>query len=51
MIQKQIMLVSNYAGVSTPYSVSDNMDDLISSLQKSSKVLLKWFDDKQLYEM
>ena len=37
---------ANYAGVSTPHSLSDNMDDLISSLQKSSKVLLKWFDDK-----
>ena len=27
------------------YAVSDNIDDLITSLEKSSKDLLKWFDD------
>ena len=38
--------IANYAGVPTPYSVSDKMDDLTSSLQKSWRVLLKWFDKK-----
>ena len=29
-----------------PYDVSDNIDDLIASLEKkSSKDLLQWFDD------
>ena len=36
---------ANYADDTTPYAVSDNIDDLISSLEKSSKDLLKWFDD------
>ena len=27
------------------YAVSDNIDDLIASLKKFSKDLLKWFDD------
>ena len=33
--------ISNYADDTTPYAVSDNMDDLISSLEKSSRDLLK----------
>ena len=37
--------IVNYADDTTPYTVSDNIDDLISSLEKSSKDLLKWFDD------
>ena len=37
--------IANYADDTTPYAVSDNIDDLISSLEKSSKDLLKWFDD------
>ena len=37
--------IANYADDTTPYSVSDDIDDLISSLEKSSKDLLKWFDD------
>ena len=36
---------TNYADDITPYAVSGNTDDLISSLEKSSKELLKWFDD------
>ena len=35
-----------YSGDDTkPYAVSDNIDDLITSLEKPSKDLLKWFDD------
>ena len=42
MIQKlQIMLMKQ----TTPYAVSDSIDDLISFSKKSSKDLLKWFDD------
>ena len=37
--------IANDADDTTPYPVSDNIDDLISSLEKSSKDLLKWFDD------
>ena len=37
--------IANYADNTTPYAVSDNIDDLISSLEKSSKDLRKWFDD------
>ena len=37
--------IANYADDTTPYAVSDNIDDLISFLEKSSKDLLKWFDD------
>ena len=37
--------IANYADDTMPYPVSDNIDDLISSLEKSSKDLLKWFDD------
>ena len=37
--------IANYADDTTPYTVSNNIDDLISSLERSSKDLLKWFDD------
>ena len=37
--------IANYADDTTPYAVSDNIDDLISSLERSSKDLLKWLDD------
>ena len=33
--------IANYADDTTPYAVSDNIDYLISSLEKSSKGLLK----------
>ena len=36
-------VIANYDDT-TPYAVSDNIDDWISSLEKSSKGLLKWFD-------
>ena len=36
--------IASYADDITPH-VSDNMDDLIASLEKSSKDLLNWFDD------
>ena len=36
---------TNYADDITAYAVSGNTDDLISFLEKSSKELLKWFDD------
>ena len=35
------MEIANYADDTTLYVVSDNIDDLISSLEKSSKDLLK----------
>ena len=37
--------IVNYADDTTLYTVFDNIDDLISSLEKSSKDLLKWFHD------
>ena len=37
--------IANYADDTTPYAASDNIDDLISFLEKCSKDLLKWFDD------
>ena len=37
--------IAKYADDTTPYAVSDNIDDLISSLERSSKDLLKWLDD------
>ena len=37
--------IANYADDSTPYAASDNIDDLVTSLEKSLKDLLKWFDD------
>ena len=37
--------IANYSDDTTPYGVSDNIDDLISSLEKSSKDLVEWFDD------
>ena len=37
--------IPNCADDTTPYAISDNTDDLISSMAKSSKDLLKWFDD------
>ena len=37
--------IANHADDTTPYVVSDNADDLIASLEKSSKDLIKWFDD------
>ena len=36
--------IANYADDTMPYTVSDSIDDLISSLEGSSKDLLKWFD-------
>ena len=36
--------IANYADDIMPYTVSDSIDDLISSLEGSSKDLLKWFD-------
>ena len=35
------MEIANYADDTTLYAVSDNIDDLISSLEKSSKDHLK----------
>ena len=37
--------IANYADDTTPCAVSNNIDDLISCLENSSKDLLKWFDD------
>ena len=37
--------IANYADYTTPYAVSDNIDDLISSSERFPKDLLKWFDD------
>ena len=37
--------IANYADDTTPYSDSDNTDDLISFFERSSKDLLKWFYD------
>ena len=37
--------IANYVDNTTPHAVSDNIYGLLSSLEKSSKDLLKWFDD------
>ena len=37
--------IENYADDNAPYAVPSNIHDLVSSLEKSSKDLLKWFDD------
>ena len=37
--------IANYIDNTTPYAVSDNIYGWLSSLEKSSKDLLKWFDD------
>ena len=37
--------IANYADHTTPYAVSYHIDGLISSLEKFSKDLFKWFDD------
>ena len=37
--------IPSYAEDTTPHAVSDNTDDSIASLEKSSKDLLKWFND------
>ena len=37
--------IENYADDNAPYAVPGNIHDLVSSLEKSSKDLLKWFDD------
>ena len=37
--------IANYVDDTTPYAVSDNINDLISPLEKSSKDLLQFFDD------
>ena len=37
--------IANYADVTTPYVVSDDIDDLLVSLEKFWKDLLKRFDD------
>ena len=36
--------IANYPDDTMSYAVSDNIDDLISSLEKSSKDPAKWFD-------
>ena len=36
--------IANYSDDTMSYAVSDNIDDLISSLEKSSKDPVKWFD-------
>ena len=37
--------IENYADDNAPYAVPGNIHDLVSYLEKSSKDLLKWFDD------
>ena len=37
--------IANYADDFAPYAVSDDIDDLMASLEKYLKDLLKWFDD------
>ena len=37
--------IINYADDTMPYPISDNMDGLLTSLEKPSKDLLKCFDD------
>ena len=40
--------ISNYADDTKTYAVSDTTDDLIAFLKKSSKDLVKWFDDNPM---
>ena len=39
---------ASYADDSTIYDTGDNIDEVIFSLQRSSKKLFKWFPDNQL---
>ena len=39
---------ASYAGDNTIYNSSENIDDVILSLQESSKQLFKWFSDNQM---
>ena len=39
---------ASYADDSTIYNVGDNNDEVIFSLQESSKKLFKWFADNQM---
>ena len=39
---------ANHADDNTIYDAGDNIDEVIFSLQESSKKLLKWFDDNQM---
>ena len=38
--------IANYADDNTPYTRSNDVNELIQSLEESSKELFKWFDDK-----
>ena len=40
--------IASYADDNTPYVSAENIDELISSLEKASKTLFKWFADNRL---
>ena len=37
--------ITNYADDTTPYAVGTTMDTLFNSLEKDTKILIKWFRD------
>ena len=37
--------ITNYADDTTPYAVGTTMDTLLNSLEKDTKILIKWFRD------
>ena len=39
---------ANYADDNTPYTIGNNLEDVIFKLQNSSKILFQWFIDNQM---
>ena len=39
---------ASYADGNTPYTIGNDMEDVIFKLQNSSKILFQWFKDNQM---
>ena len=39
--------IANYAGDNTPYVSGKNIDEVVKSLEKASRLIFKWFSDNQ----
>ena len=37
--------IASYAGDNTPYVIADDINDVITSLEKAWKVLFEWFEN------
>ena len=40
--------IASYANNNTPYVGTDNIDEVIKSLEEASEILFKWFNDDLL---